>query len=159
MQKARRMTGEREKGILEYSAWRSLADTYKAVYAHVISDLRQYGLTPPQYAVLRILGNSEAKSLPMSEIGKRMFVTFANITTIVDNLEKRGLVNRKKDPTDRRLVKVELSSSGSSLFKRIYRSHRSQVAKLMEVLDESELSNLISYTDRIKKSTAAGKKI
>ena len=61
-------------------------DAYKAVYAHAISDLRQCGLTPPQYAVLRVLGNSDSKSVTMSEKGKKMFVTFANITTIVDNL-------------------------------------------------------------------------
>ncbi len=99
---------------IENVAWRSLADTYKMVYSYIMSDLRQYGLTPPQYAVLRIIGISRLKQLTMSEIGKEMTVTFANITTIVDNLEKLQCVRRQRDPRDRRLVKVELTEAGTS---------------------------------------------
>ncbi|MDA4111087.1 MAG: MarR family transcriptional regulator [Thaumarchaeota archaeon] len=141
-----------ENEPLENTAWRNLSDTYKIVYSYIMSDLRQYGLTPPQYAVLRAIGNSPMKQLSMSEIGKEMYVTFANITTIVDNLEKSNYVRRLRDSSDRRLVKVELTSTGAKLFKRIFRSHRKQVAKLMQVLNKNELGNLIIYTDSIKKS-------
>ena len=141
-------TSEREP--IENSAWRSLSDTYKIVYAYIMSDLRQYGLTPPQYAVLRAIGKSRSKQLSMSEIGKEMFVTFANITTIVDNLEKRDYVRRLRDSSDRRLVRVKLTSGGSRLFRRIYRSHRKQVAKLMQVLSRNELQNLLDYTVNIR---------
>jgi len=139
---------------IENAAWRNLADTYKTVYSYIMSDLRQYGLTPPQYTVLRILGNSPSKYLTMSEIGKEMIVTFANITTIVDNLEKLQYVRRQRDPDDRRLVKVELTDSGSRLFKKIHRSHRKEVARLMQVLDKDQLQELIDYTDLIKRNTS-----
>ena len=43
---------------IENTAWSSLSNTYKIVYSHIMSDLRQYGLTPPQYTVLRVIGNS-----------------------------------------------------------------------------------------------------
>ena len=139
---------------IENAAWRSLSDTYKIVYSHIMSDLRQYGLTPPQYTVLRVIGNSREGQLTMSEIGKEMIVTFANITTIVDNLEKLRYVRRLRDSSDRRLVKVELTGSGSRLFKRIYASHRREIAKLMKVLNKQELSNLIDYTGAIRKNTS-----
>ena len=138
---------------IENTAWRNIYDTYRIVYSHIMSDLRQYGLTPPQYTVLRVIGNSSEGQLTMSEIGKEMIVTFANITTIVDNLEKLRYVRRVRDPSDRRLVRVQLTGSGSRLFKRIYNSHRREVAKLMKVLNKQELQNLINYTSAIRKNT------
>ena len=139
---------------IENIAWRSLAETYKMVYSYIMSDLRQYGLTPPQYTVLRVIGTSRSRKLTMSEIGKEMTVTFANITTIVDNLEKLQYVKRLRDPNDRRLVKVELTSSGSKLYNKISGSHRKEVAKLMKALDKEELQTLIDYTEAIKKNTS-----
>ena len=124
------------------------------VYSYIMSDLRQYGLTPPQYTVLRIIGISRYKQLTMSEIGKEMTVTFANITTIVDNLEKLQYVQRQRDPRDRRLVKVELTEAGTKLYKKINRSHRKEVAKLMKVLDEAQLKQLIEFTEAIRKNTS-----
>jgi len=139
---------------LEVIAWKSLAETYKTVYSFIMSDLRQYGLTPPQYTVLRLIGVSRSKNLTMSEIGKEMTVTFANITTIVDNLEKLKYVRRQRDPKDRRLVKVELTDSGLRLYKKIFKSHRLEISKLMKVLNENELKDLIDRTDAIKKNTS-----
>ncbi|HYB03651.1 MAG TPA: MarR family transcriptional regulator [Nitrososphaerales archaeon] len=139
---------------IENVAWRCFADTYKMVYSYIMSDLRQYGLTPPQYTVLRIIGISRYKQLTMSEIGKEMTVTFANITTIVDNLEKLQYVQRQRDPRDRRLVKVELTEAGTKLYKKINRSHRKEVAKLMKVLDEAQLKQLIEFTEAIRKNTS-----
>lgn len=135
---------------LESAAWRSLADTYRTVYFHINSDLRQYGLTPPQYAIMRIIGWSPLGSLSMSEIGKEMIVTYANITTIVDNLEKRQLVRRHRNTEDRRVVRVELTRKGRKLFEKIFTSHRNRVRKLMQVLTEHELENLVVITTKIK---------
>lgn len=139
---------------IENVAWHDFADTYKMVYAYIMSDLRQYGLTPPQYTVLRIIGNSRSRQLTMSEIGKEMTVTFANITTIVDNLERLQYVRRQRDPKDRRLVKVELTPAGSKLYKKIFRSHRKEIAKLMKVLDENQLRQLMQFTEAIRKNTS-----
>lgn len=135
---------------LENQAWRSLARTYKTVYFHINSDLRQYGLTSPQYTVLRTIWRSPGGLLPMNEIGKEMVVTFANITTIVDNLEKRSYVRRVRDERDRRVVRVQLLSRGENLVKRIYNSHHKQIEKLLSALKERELEALIDYTTRIR---------
>ena len=135
----------------ENTAWRGISDTYKTVYSHLNSDLRRYGLTPPQYAVLRIIGKSETGKMAMNEIGKQMIVTFANVTTIVDNLEKRNYVKRIRSLRDRRVVEVRLTASGAKLFKKIFRGHRKEIAKLMKILNNQELENLIVYSSKIKK--------
>ncbi|MHB8565807.1 MAG: MarR family winged helix-turn-helix transcriptional regulator [Nitrososphaerales archaeon] len=139
---------------LENMTWRSLADTYRTVQSHIMSDLRHYGLTPPQYSVLRTIGRSQNGFLPMNEIGKEMIVTFANITTIVDNLEERRLVRRIRDTDDRRIVYVELTSGGSRLFAKIYKAHRKQVAMLMQALSDEELETVRKLTIKIRDNIA-----
>lgn len=136
---------------LESAAWHNFANTYRTVYSYVNSDLRQYGLTPPQYSVMRSIGTSEAGMLTMSEIGKQMVVTYANITTVVDNLEKLEYVRRTRDSIDRRCVKVSLTPAGLRLFQKIKRAHARQIEKLMKALDEQELRNLIRYTEKLRK--------
>jgi DNA-binding MarR family transcriptional regulator len=135
---------------IESSAWRNFSQTYKAVYSHIMSDLRQYGLTPPQYSVMRSIGTSESGGLTMSEIGKQMAVTFANVTTIVDNLEKLDYVRRVRDLVDRRCIKVELTSSGLRLFQKIKSAHVMEIEELMKALNQQELANLMQYTSKLK---------
>ena len=151
--KVRKTKKQRENLVsdsIENQSWRSLAKTYKTVYFHINSDLRKYGLTPPQYAVLRTVWKSPGGLLPMNEIGKEMVVTFANITTIVDNLEKQSYVIRVRDKRDRRIIRVKLLKEGERLVKRIYSSHHKQIEKLLSGLKQSELKALINYTTRIR---------
>jgi len=139
------------KDSLETTTWRNFAETYRTIYSYINSDLRKYGLTPPQYSVMRSIGVSESRCLTMSDIGKQMVVTFANITTIVDNLEKLGYARRVRDSLDRRCIKVELTPAGLRMFKRIRKSHGMEIAKLMKVLNQQELENLIQYTCKLKR--------
>jgi len=135
---------------LEWRAWRSLADTYKIVHNRVNSDLRQYGLTQPQYHVLRVIGKSESGSLAMSEIGRKLLVTYADVTLIVDNLEKRNYLKRVRGSKDRRVVRVELTPKGLALWRRIRAVHRRKVAGLMSGLSRSELKELTASADKIR---------
>jgi MarR family 2-MHQ and catechol resistance regulon transcriptional repressor len=136
---------------LETIAWRGFSETYRTIYSYINSDLRRYGLTPPQYTVMRLLGNSKLNKMAMSEIGKEMIVTFANVTTIVDNLEKLDYVRRVRDPVDRRRITVELTSLGSRTFQKIRGSHVMEIEKLMSTLNKKELTNLTLYMKKLKK--------
>ena len=69
---------------------------------------REYGLTPSQYKVLRIL-RGEGKPLPSLEIGSRMIQLVPAMTGLIDRLEKQGLVNRRRCKEDRRVVYVEIT--------------------------------------------------
>jgi DNA-binding MarR family transcriptional regulator len=133
-------------------AWRSLADTYRTIYSRVNSDLRRYGLTPPQYSVLGAIGRSESGGLAMNEIGKKLFVTYADITLIVDNLEKRAYLKRSRGTHDRRIVRVELTRKGRILWRRIRALHRRRVADLMNGLSTNELKELTDFSVKLKEN-------
>src|SRR5262245_8184085 len=69
---------------------------------------RQYGLTPQQYNVLRIL-RGEGQALPILEIASRMITVVPGITGLVDRLQLAGLVERKRCDQDRRVIYVAIT--------------------------------------------------
>ena len=74
-----------------------------------------HGLTLQQYNVLRILRGAKEKGLPTLDIAGRMIEQTPGITRLLDRLEKKSLVTRKRCPTDRRQVLVVLSPTGRRL--------------------------------------------
>jgi DNA-binding MarR family transcriptional regulator len=76
-------------------------------------DAGEQALTPfrnQSCQVLRVL--EKHGPLPMSEIGKRLFIAKQNMTAIVDKLMAEGLVQRKNDEEDRRVIKIVITPRG-----------------------------------------------
>lgn len=107
-------------------------------------DLHKVGLTPPQFYVLATIGYSGG--LPFGEIGAKMMVTVSNLTGIVDRLEKKKLVSRKRDENDRRVVYVVLTDKGAKLCASTLPLFEKSAAEIFAVLDtnqQKELSALL----------------
>ena len=107
-------------------------------------DLGKLGLTPPQFYVLATIGY--AGSLPFGEIGAKMMVTVSNLTGIVDRLEQKKLVLRKRDETDRRVVHVTLTDKGINLYKTTIPLFERSISEIFSSLDlprQKELSALL----------------
>ena len=108
------------------------------------SELAKVGLTPPQFYVLATIGY--AGSLPFGEIGAKMMVTVSNLTGIVDRLEEKKLVLRKRDETDRRVVHVTLTEKGTKLYKStipVFEKSISQIFSSLDLPRQKELSALL----------------
>jgi len=108
------------------------------------SDLEKAGLTPPQFYVLATIGY--AGGLPFGEIGAKMMVTVSNLTGIVDRLEEKKLVVRKRDDRDRRVVHVVLTDKGTKLYKStipVFEKSIAQIFARIESPQQKELSTLL----------------
>ena len=107
-------------------------------------DLHKVGLTPPQFYVLATIGY--AGGLPFGEIGAKLMVTVSNLTGIVDRLEEKKLVSRKRDENDRRVVHVVLTDKGAKLYTTTLPLFEKSVAEIFASLDsprQKELSALL----------------
>jgi MarR family 2-MHQ and catechol resistance regulon transcriptional repressor len=71
-----------------------------------------------------------------------MLVSGGNMTVVVDNLEKEGLVRRADDPDDRRAFRVNLTVKGQKLFDAIFEQHAAFVTRTVSALSESEQEEL-----------------
>jgi DNA-binding MarR family transcriptional regulator len=70
----------------------------------------QSGLTPSQLIILQIIGKLE-NAVP-SVIAREATLTQATVTSLIDKLERQGMVNRRRDTEDRRRVFVDLTDKG-----------------------------------------------
>lgn len=76
---------------------------------------KSFGLTTPQFNILRILRGQHPKASTVNLLIERMLDKSSNASRIVDKLEAKGLVIRKQCPSDRRAVDVFISETGLDL--------------------------------------------
>jgi MarR family 2-MHQ and catechol resistance regulon transcriptional repressor len=93
-------------------------------------------LTPSQFAVIEALYH--LGPLRQRDIGSKLLKSGGNITLIIDNLEKQGLVRRERSAQDRRNVMVSLSPLGRKLIGRIFPAHVAAIVDELGVLTPDE---------------------
>jgi MarR family 2-MHQ and catechol resistance regulon transcriptional repressor len=81
-------------------------------------------------------------SMCQSDIGAKLLRSGGNITLVIDNLEKRGLVRRQRDSDDRRMVFVSLTDAGRELIAYIFPQHLKSIQQEMEILTPEEQDTL-----------------
>lgn len=113
---------------------------------------REFGLTPSQYNVLRIL-RGEGTPLPSLEIADRMIQVVPAITGLIDRLEKQELVKRRRCTEDRRVVYVEITAKALKILARIDEPLNALHQALMQGLNLKELNTLSRL---LEKSRAEG---
>jgi DNA-binding MarR family transcriptional regulator len=111
--------------------------------------LREHGLTPSQYNVLRIL-RGEGKPLPILEVASRTITVVPGITGLIDRLEQAGFVNRVRCDRDRRVIYVALAGRGTralaALDEPLVALHR----RLLGHLSQAELKELIRLLEKVR---------
>jgi MarR family 2-MHQ and catechol resistance regulon transcriptional repressor len=110
--------------------------------------MRTYGITPPAFGIMSLLETVRAGGLRMQEIGKRTWVTPANVTGVVDTLEKKGLVARTRHPRDRRVILVGLTVKGRRHLGRILPRHFGFIRRLFAQLPGAEKETLLGLLTR-----------
>jgi MarR family transcriptional regulator, 2-MHQ and catechol-resistance regulon repressor len=117
------------------------------------NDLEKLDLTPPQFYVLATIGY--AGGLPFGEIGAKMMVTVSNLTGIVDRLEEKKLVIRRRDEHDRRVVHVVLTEKGAKLYKSTIPLFEKSVSRIFSTLDKSEQRELSALFRKLNHASCA----
>jgi len=102
---------------------------------------REYGLTPSQYNILRIL-RGEGKPLPILEIASRTITVVPGITGLIDRLEQAGFVNRLRCEKDRRVIHVALTDHGIQTLADLDEPLAALHFKLLGHLTEDDLKDL-----------------
>lgn len=105
-----------------------------------------HGISGKQYNSLRAIRRAGSNGATVNEIRQQMTDPRADVTRLVDRLERDGLVRRKNDRRDRRIVRVVLSDSGKLLLKKIdeplLEVHRSQFRRI-QIDDLDRLKELL----------------
>jgi MarR family transcriptional regulator, 2-MHQ and catechol-resistance regulon repressor len=97
-------------------------------------------LTPSQFGILESLFH--LGPLCQGKVSAKLLKSTGNVTLVLDNLEKRGLVRRVRETEDRRMVKIYLTPAGEELIKRIFPQMVAAIEAELSILTEEEQAQL-----------------
>ena len=112
----------------------------KSVLARVEPRLAACGLTATQLGVLEAILHKGP--LTQRQLGRKVLTSAGNLTDVIDKLTARGLVERRRSPTDRRSVSVALTREGREMIEALFPQHASDIAAAMDDLSLTELQEL-----------------
>src|SRR3954463_3397355 len=109
----------------------------------------RFASTLPRFDLMAQL-DRHPEGLKMGELSRLLMVTGGNVTTIVDQLEKEGLVERFDEPADRRAFRIHLTKKGERAFAEMARSHEEWVVEMLSGLSRREQDELLRLLAKAK---------
>ena len=135
-----------EEDLVQYILMRS-EEIYNALSPGVPTEWLSSDLTVAQLRILLVLQSRGPTR--MSDIASTLSVTLPSATGIVDNLVKKGLVERETEPTDRRLVICKMSPAGQESINRLWSSSQLQMERLLDGLSVEQLRKAADVADML----------
>lgn len=99
------------------------------------------------FAVLEVLLHKGPQ--PVNTIGRRVLLTSGSITAAVDRAEKKGYVERRPSPKDRRVVEVHLTPTGEAHIKQAFARHTEALEDIFGELSEEERATFYRLLKKI----------
>ncbi len=148
-----------EKGLLSDSilprtdaqeAYVLLRRTHDAIHRHVSEKLMKWNLSVPKYGVLKRV--YDHKELSISYLSGQIFRGNSNMTTLINRMERDGLIQRVNGQKDRRVTMIRLTRKGLRLAPVVIKGYRAFLQQMMDCLSSKERQVLINLLEKIKDS-------
>ncbi|WCN39254.1 MarR family winged helix-turn-helix transcriptional regulator [Aneurinibacillus uraniidurans] len=124
-----------------------LSNTQRKLSHFLLSKFKPYDITTEQWVLVAKLG--EENGITQKDLAERTEKDQANVTRIIDLLEKKGLVRREKNSTDRRSMLVHLTDEGEKLREMLAPIEESVVNVSLSGMSEEEKALLKDFLARI----------
>ncbi len=113
---------------------------------------RHWGLTDVQFNLMMVLAHQSGArgGLSQAALSEMLLVNRANITSLVDRMEKANLVERTTLPDDRRYNIVKLTPYGAKLLAEVEPLYAEEVRRVMAALSDSEQERLVSMLEKVR---------
>ena len=120
----------------------------RMIHKKELETIKKSGLTAAQFGVLDALYNKG--DLRICELIEKILTTSGNITVVIKNLEKDGLIKRKPDPKDKRSCIIEITEKGKKIMEDIFPEHIKNIESIFEVLTDEEKMTLKTILKKFK---------
>lgn len=125
------------------------AEIFKRTHSAIF---RNYGLSFPQYNVLRVLGASRSGMNKISEVSRIMLVPGANMTGLAKRLERDGFLIRKSDSNDERVTILEITPKGKRTLKNIEKGKDRSIEIILKGFSQKEKTEFLDKLKRLIKN-------
>jgi DNA-binding MarR family transcriptional regulator len=107
------------------------------------------GLRIAQYRALGML--MKCGPLPMSELGRLLYVSKPSMTALADSLIENGWAGRRSDDRDRRIVRLAITPAGKKHLQQAFEVYRADLRVLLASLDEEDLQRMVTALDDLQR--------
>lgn len=148
--------GSRHRGtvaeVRALNCFISLSRAAECVMARTQVEIEKAGLTEGQFGILEALFH--LGPLCAADLAGKVLRSRGNLTLVIANLERDGLVSRTVRKEDRRYMTVELTGKGKRLISKLFPRHARLVTKTLSILTETEQEDLRRLCRKLGKSAA-----
>lgn len=137
-------------GLLDESLGFVINKTALALKSELDKKLKTLDITAVQFAILKRL--YEEDGLSQKEIANRTFKKTAEITHIIDKLEKKGYVERVEKKGDRREYRIELTSRGKEIEESAIQAAYETLEIALQGISDNDVKAMLSNLDKIYKN-------
>lgn len=131
----------------------AMARTYNDMFFEIEKNVQEFGLNISEFGVLEMLYHKGDQ--PVQKVAEKILVTSGTITYVINKLEKKELVVRRKCEKDKRIFYVSFTEKGREFISDIFPKHKEFLDNLFSELDERTkrelVDNLIQLRNILKK--------
>ena len=119
----------------------AMARTYNDLFFQIEKNVQEFGLNISEFGVLEMLYHKGDQ--PVQKVAEKILVTSGTITYVINKLEKKELVVRRKCDKDKRVYYVSLTEKGNDFIANIFPKHRDLIDNLFKDLNEEDKKQLL----------------
>lgn len=142
----------------EYRLWVIIHQIYDLITKWEEEGLTETPISSKQFLVLWIieyLSKVSDKPIILTDLIPLLYRSPNSISSIIDRMEKNGLVEKARDLPDRRAIRLMITKKGETLFKKAVKIQREMIKKLFTDFSDEELEILLSSMRKLKKNVNA----
>lgn len=128
------------------SAYLALVQAHEALERPFRELFKAFGMSPTRFNVLRILIQGPREGLTCGEIRDRLVHRVPDVTRLLDRMERDGLIDRARDPEDRRIVRSRITAAGRRACREVYpelAAVHEQVLAHLSTREQQQLDTLL----------------
>lgn len=119
----------------------------KSIQEEIKQDVTNYGVNLSEFTVLEALYHKG--QLTVQQICSKVLIASGSMTYVIDKLEKKGMLERKACPEDRRVVHVMLTEEGKAFMEKVFPQHQRLIEHIFGDVSEKEKEVLIDLLKRV----------
>lgn len=127
----------------------AMARTHNSLFSKIEKSVQENGLNLSEFGVLEFIYNQGPQ--PVQKIADKILVTSGTITYVINKLESKNLVIRKKCEKDKRIFYVSLTKEGEELILKVFKKHKEFLNDLLSEMDEESKRSLLTNLIKMRK--------
>jgi DNA-binding MarR family transcriptional regulator len=108
--------------------------------------LEDFNVTPPQLNALNFLRHG---TLTMGELGQKMYLACSTATDLIDRMERNGLIQRERDISDRRVIRLKMTDKGDAVIEEVLNARKRYLAGVLAKVAPEDRKALVDNLHKI----------